>query len=200
VITIVSGLPRSGTSLMMQMLAAGGLTPLTDGLRASDINNPRGYFEWEKIKQLSNDPGCIVEAEGKVVKVVSALLHSIPSGHEYRIIFMQRSLDEVVASQGQMIKQLGTSGATMPAAAMMAAFETHLKQVSAWLESRQGIAVCRVEHGSLLRAPHNESARIRKFLDLSLDDEAMARQVDTSLHRQRVAAPDIGSTVAAPCP
>lgn len=198
-ITIVSGLPRSGTSLMMQMLAAGGLTPLTDGVRVSDINNPRGYFEWEKIKQLPNDPASIAEAEGKAVKVVSALLRNIPSGHQYRIIFMRRSLEEVVASQGQMIKQLGTSGAPMPNAATMAAFETHLRQVSAWLESRREIAVCRVEHGSLLGAPHQEATRIREFLNLPLDVEAMARQVDISLHRQRATALKVGSAEAASC-
>ncbi|HWZ78514.1 MAG TPA: hypothetical protein VNX87_18360 [Candidatus Sulfotelmatobacter sp.] len=74
-ITIVSGLPRSGTSLMMQMLVAGGMTPLSDGERTADADNPCGYLEWERIKQLPTDPGCIVEAEGKVVKVISRLLH-----------------------------------------------------------------------------------------------------------------------------
>jgi len=81
-ITIVSGLPRSGTSLMMQMLVAGGMTPLSDGERTADADNPRGYLEWERIKQLPNDPGCIAEAEGKVVKVISRLLLSLPSNHE----------------------------------------------------------------------------------------------------------------------
>ena len=172
---------------MMQMLAAGGLAPLTDGIRVSDANNPRGYYEWEKIKQLPNDPTCIAEAEGKAVKVVSALLRGIPSGHEYRILFMDRSLEEVVESQAQMIKQLGTTGATMPSAAMMAAFETHLRLVSAWLESRREIAVLWVKHVSLLGAPHDEAARVREFLGLPLDIEAMARQVDTSLYRNRSA-------------
>jgi hypothetical protein len=89
-ITIVSGLPRSGTSLMMQMLVAGGMTPLSDGERTADADNPRRYLEWERIKQLPNDPGCIVEAEGKVVKVISRLLLSLPSDHEYQVIFMER--------------------------------------------------------------------------------------------------------------
>src|ERR1041385_5634954 len=98
-ITIVSGLPRSGTSLMMQMLVAGGMSPLSDGERQADTDNPRGYLEWERIKQLPNDPGCIAEAEGKVVKVISRLLLSLPPGHEYRIIFMQRPLPEVGTNQ-----------------------------------------------------------------------------------------------------
>jgi hypothetical protein len=97
-ITIVSGLPRSGTSLMMQMLAAGGMPILSDGERQADADNPRGYLEWERIKQLPKDPACIAEAEGKCVKVISLLLLSLPEGHEYRVIFMQRPLAEVLAS------------------------------------------------------------------------------------------------------
>src|SRR5579863_3590302 len=107
-ITIVSGLPRSGTSLMMQMLVAGGMSALSDGERLADSDNPRGYLEWERIKQLPNDPGCIAEAEGKVVKAISKLLLSLPADHEYRIVFMERPLPEVLASQDQMLKRRGT--------------------------------------------------------------------------------------------
>ena len=107
-ITIVSGLPRSGTSLMMQMLVAGGISPLSDGERKADTDNPRGYLEWERIKQLPDDPGLISEGEGKVVKVISRLLLALPSGHEYRVIFMQRPLPEVLASQDAMMRRRGT--------------------------------------------------------------------------------------------
>src|SRR5437588_5987682 len=107
-ITIVSGLPRSGTSLMMQMLDAGGLPVLSDGERKADTDNPKGYLEWERIKQLPKDPSLIAEAEGKVVKVISQLILSLPSGHEYRIIFMQRPLPEVMASQDEMRRRRGT--------------------------------------------------------------------------------------------
>ncbi|HTT21241.1 MAG TPA: hypothetical protein VMG82_20085 [Candidatus Sulfotelmatobacter sp.] len=94
-ITIVSGLPRSGTSLMMQMLVAGGMTPLSDGERVADTDNPRGYLEWERIKTLPTDPGCIAEAEGKVVKVISRLLLSLPPGHDYRVIHATTSARSV---------------------------------------------------------------------------------------------------------
>jgi hypothetical protein len=114
VITIVSGLPRSGTSLMMQMLAAGGMSVVTDGERQADADNPRGYFEWERIKLLPKRPDCIAEGEGKVVKVISQLLFALPPGREYRVIFMQRPLPEVVASQAEMIRRRGTSGAPLP--------------------------------------------------------------------------------------
>jgi hypothetical protein len=197
-ITVVSGLPRSGTSLMMQMLAAGGLPPLADGLRVSDVNNPRGYFEWEKIKQLRDDPSCIAEAEGKAVKVVSALLRNLPSGHSYHLILMSRALEEVVASQAEMIKQLGAAGPSLNGAAMMATFEMHLKQVAVWLDSQKNIAVCRVQHGSLLKAPREEAMRVQEFLVLPLEVEAMASQVDVSLHRQRATVPTMNSHILAP--
>ena len=107
-ITIVSGLPRSGTSLMMQMLAAGGMSLLTDLRRKPDIDNPRGYCEWEPIKLLPKDPNLIDEAEGKAVKVISQLLLSLPEGRNYKVIFMERPLPEVLASQDEMLKRRGT--------------------------------------------------------------------------------------------
>ena len=102
-ITIVSGLPRSGTSLMMQMLQAGGLTVLSDGQRTADEDNPKGYLEWEQIKQLPKDPSLMAHAEGKVVKVISQLLLALPDGHDYRVIFMQRPLPEILKSQDEML-------------------------------------------------------------------------------------------------
>src|ERR1700723_3759963 len=108
-ITIVSGLPRSGTSLMMQMLSAGGMPVVTDGERVADEDNPRGYFEWERVKLLPQQPELIAEAEGKAVKVISQLLFSLPADRDYRIIFMERPLTEVVASQAEMIRRRGSA-------------------------------------------------------------------------------------------
>src|ERR1700689_227732 len=123
-ITIVSGLPRSGTSLMMQMLAAGGMTVLSDGERKADADNPRGYLEWERIKQLPKDPACIAEAEGKCVKVISRLLLSLPEGHEYRILFMERPLPEVLASQDVMLRNRGTAKPGAQNSTVAAAFKS----------------------------------------------------------------------------
>ncbi len=141
-ITIVSGLPRSGTSLMMQMLVAGGMAPLADGERRADTDNPRGYLEWERIKTLPNDPACIAEGEGKVVKVISRLLLSLPGGHEYRIIFMRRPLPEVLASQDQMLRRRGTYKEGANSAIISAAFEKHLLEVYAWIEGRPYVKAC----------------------------------------------------------
>ena len=184
-ITIVSGLPRSGTSLMMQMLVAGGMTPLADGERRADADNPRGYLEWERIKQLPNDPGCIAEGEGNVVKVISRLLLSLPAGHEYRVIFMQRPLPEVLASQDQMLRRRGTYKEGTNSAVIAAAFEKHLKQVYAWLDSRSSARVLRVPYHDVLNQPSEVSRKISDFLGIPLNVEAMAQQVDASLYRNR---------------
>jgi hypothetical protein len=187
-ITIVSGLPRSGTSLMMQMLAAGGIPALSDGERQADADNPRGYFEWERIKLLPKEPDCIEEAEGKVVKVISQLLFALPAGRDYRIIFMQRPLAEVVASQAEMIRRRGTAGAALTPAALITGLGAHLNQVNAWLGDKANISVHRVEHHDVLREPLRASESIQQFLDSPLDVVAMSRQIDTSLYRQRASS------------
>src|SRR5271170_1908144 len=125
-ITIVSGLPRSGTSLMMQMLGAGGFSVLSDGERKADTDNPRGYLEWERIKQLPKDPSVIAEAEGKVVKVISQLILSLPSGPDYRVVFMQRPLPEVLKSQDEMLRRRGNADSITDNSAMGEFFQRHL--------------------------------------------------------------------------
>jgi len=184
-ITIVSGLPRSGTSLMMQMLVAGGMSPLSDGERAADADNPRGYLEWERIKTLPNDPGCIAEGEGKVVKVISRLLLSLPAEYEYRVIFMQRPLPEVLASQDQMMKRRGTFKEGASQAAMATAFERHLKEVYAWLDGRAYVKVLQVPYHDALKQAQQTSKKIADFLEIPLDVVAMTEQVDASLYRNR---------------
>lgn len=191
-ITIVSGVPRSGTSLMMQMLGAGGLEPLTDGRRAADVNNPRGYFEWERAKSLPREPGCISEAEGKVVKLISALLLSIPNTFAYKVIFMERPLAEVVASQSAMIQRLGTTGPALAPEGMERALDAHLKQVKASLRLRPEISVCWVEYVKLLQNPQPVCEAIQQFLGAPLDLAAMAAQIDPSLYRQRQSAGPAG--------
>src|SRR5262245_37818822 len=149
VITIVSGLPRSGTSLMMQMLAAGGMTLLTDHERKADIDNPRGYCEWEPIKQLPKDPNLIDQAEGKAVKVITQLLLSMPKGRNYKLVFMERPLPEVLASQDEMLKRRGTSQ-PVDHAVLTSAFRDHMKNVTAWLERREDIPIFRMGYRRLV--------------------------------------------------
>ena len=184
-ITIVSGLPRSGTSLMMQMLVAGGMAPLSDGERRADTDNPRGYLEWERIKTLPDDPACIAEAEGKVVKVISRLLLSLPAGHEYRIVFMQRPLPEVLASQDQMLRRRGTYKEGANPTVISAAFEKHLREVYAWIDGKPYVKALRIQYHDVLSSPRDVGQRVAEFLEARLDLEAMAQQVDSSLYRNR---------------
>jgi hypothetical protein len=184
-ITIVSGLPRSGTSLMMHMLAAGGVPVLSDGERRADIDNPRGYLEWERIKQLPKDPALIREAEGKAVKVISQLLLSLPAGHEYRVIFMQRPLPEVMASQDEMLRRRGKFDPGDDNSIVARAFQDHLSDVYAWLNSKPYVRVSRVQYHSVLNEPKEAAEAVTKFLELPLDIQAMTRQVDSTLYRQR---------------
>lgn len=184
-ITIVSGLPRSGTSLMMQMLAAGGMPILSDGERSADVDNPRGYLEWERIKQLPKDPACIAEAEGKAVKVISKLLLSLPPQHEYRVIFMQRPLPEVLASQDEMLRRRGTFKPGTDNSAVARAFQDHLADVYRWLNDKPYVKVSRVQYHAVLNEPRETADAVAIFLGAPLEVEAMAKQVDGGLYRQR---------------
>ncbi len=184
VITIVSGLPRSGTSLMMQMLAAGGMTLLTDYQRQPDADNPRGYCEWEPIKTLPKQPDLIDQAEGKVVKVITQLLMSLPAGREYKVIFMERPLPEVMASQEEMLRRRGKSDAVSPDV-MTKAFRDHLRDVQAWLEKRTDVDIHRQPYRRVLQDPIASANAIKDFLGADLNVEAMVREVDPSLYRNR---------------
>jgi len=184
-ITIVSGLPRSGTSLMMQMLTAGGMSAVSDGERRADVDNPKGYLEWERIKQLPKDPTLINEAEGKVVKVISQLLFSLPAGRDYRVIFMQRPLPEVMASQDEMLRRRGTFDGSIDNSAIVNAFRDHLYKVHSFLSSQSHMAVMRLPYHDVLNQPKETSQKIQEFLGIPLDLEAMTQQVDASLYRQR---------------
>jgi LPS sulfotransferase NodH len=188
VITIVSGLPRSGTSLMMQMLAAGGMTLLTDFERQPDVDNPRGYCEWEPAKKLPKEPQLIAEAEGKAVKVISQLLLAIPQGHEYKVIFMERPLPEVLASQDEMLRRRGKTD-SVPHDAMTNAFMEHFRAVNAWFKKRPDVAKLPIAYNKVLQDPTAIAEAIKDFLKLDLNLEAMVAQVDPSLYRNRKPAP-----------
>jgi hypothetical protein len=185
-ITIVSGLPRSGTSLMMQMLAAGGLSALSDGERKPDPDNPKGYLEWERIKQLPKDPSLIAAAEGKLVKVISQLILALPDGHEYKIVFMQRPLPEVMKSQDEMLKRRGTYEPSANNSAIEQMFQRHLIDVNKWLSSKTNAKALRVHYHRVLREPQTVAEEVAAFLGVPLDIAAMSAQVDATLYRNRM--------------
>jgi len=171
---------------MMQMLAAGGMPVLSDGERKADPDNPKGYLEWERIKQLPKDPSMIAEAEGKVVKVISQLLLSLPAGHEYRVIFMQRPLPEVMKSQEEMLRRRGTYDSTADTPPIEQAFQRHLIEVNKWLAGQSNVRVLRVHYHRVLREAKTVADELVKFLGVALDVASMVQQVDATLYRNRM--------------
>jgi len=184
-IVIVSGLPRSGTSLMMQMLQAGGMPLLIDDHRPADADNPNGYWEYEPVKRLRQDNSWLHKAEGKTVKVVSALLLYLPPQHIYKIIFMKRTMQEVLASQAVMLQRRGEQGGRADDKTLATVFAQHLEHTEGWLATQKHMTMLSVNYHNLLANPVEMTTRVAHFLDLPLAIEEMARIVDPRLHRQR---------------
>jgi len=182
-IVVVSGLPRSGTSLMMQMLQQGGLPILTDNERAADRDNPRGYLELEKVKKLKTDSSWLPEARGKGVKMISQLLYDLPAHLAYRVVFMQRDLEEVLDSQEKMLARLNQPAA--PRDKIREAFRVHLERLHHWIPLQNHLRVLLVSYNSLLEDPLREARRVADFLDGLVDPERMAEAVDPALYRNR---------------
>ena len=189
-IIIVSGLPRSGTSMMMKMLEAGGIPPLTDKIREADKDNPKGYYEFERVKQLDKgDIAWLAETQGKVVKVISALLKHLPADYEYRIIFMRRNMPEILASQRKMLIRRGENADDMDDGQMAALFEKHLQNTIRWIDSQPNVAVLYVHYSDMLTNPIPQIKRVNEFLGSRLDETAMAGVVDPALYRNRAEQP-----------
>lgn len=187
-ITVVSGLPRSGTSLMMQMLQAGGMPVVSDGQRVADADNPRGYLELEAVKKLKTDSSWLTTAHGHAVKVISMLLYELPATHSYRVIFMDRDMSEILASQHEMLARRAAATPDAEDATMRQHLERHLAKVHAWLAAQPNFRVLRCAYGELLRSPGGQLQRIATFLDAKLDESAMQHAIDPALHRNRSSA------------
>lgn len=184
-LTIVSGLPRSGTSMMMRMLDEGGLTAITDNIRKADADNPKGYYEFEPVKKTKEDPSWVNGAEGKVVKMVYRLLYDLPAGRQYRVIMMRRNLDEVIKSQEVMLERSGKAGGKLSDDKLKKMFADELAKVEAWMDERGGFKYVEIDYNDMLKNPVPLAARINQFLDGGLDEAKMAAVVDPSLYRQR---------------
>src|SRR5580700_5845914 len=183
---VVSGLPRAGTSLMMNMLNRGVDPVLTDGIRSSDASNPHGYFEYEPVKELGNDGdrSWLLLARGKAVKIISFLLTRLPETCDYRVVFMQRDLDEIIASQNQMLARRGEP-AGAGEATMRNIYAEHLRQMERFLANRRCFRTLPVGYRDVVDDPERQAWRIREFLDRSLDVARMTATVDRQLYRNR---------------
>jgi hypothetical protein len=184
-VVIVSGLPRSGTSMMMNMLAAGGIEIATDHTRQADDDNPQGYYELEQVKHLQTDARWMHYMRGKAVKVVSSLLYYVPLSLPYKIIFMRRQIDEILASQKKMLDRLGEDSNTVSDDVVRQKFETHLQTIQAWIAARKNMDCLYVDYADILKDPIAGSQVVQAFLGQPLQIEAMAAIVDPDLYRNR---------------
>jgi Sulfotransferase domain len=182
-ILIVSGLPRTGTSLMMQMLENGGVEIVTDKIRTADTDNPRGYHEFERVKKIKEDVSWLPGMRGKAFKMVSQLLYELPSTERYRIIFMERDMDEMLVSQEKMLARLNRG--MVPRAAIERSFVEHLRKLREWLAGQPDIKVLYVSYNDLMEAPERQAEQVNSFLGGRADTTSMAKTVDSSLYRNR---------------
>ena len=184
-VTVVSGLPRTGTSMMMRVLEAGGVPPLIDGERVADEDNPRGYYEFEPVKKTKADPSWVAEAPGKAVKLVHLLLMDLPGGYEYRVVFMRRKMEQILASQKVMLERQGKKGAALSGDQLAKIYQGQLDKVDAWLGGQGHFSVLKVDYNQMVGEPGVAIEQIDAFLGGGLDTGAMAGVVEPDLYRQR---------------
>jgi len=184
---LVSGLPRSGTSMIMQMLRAGGLEVATDNIRQDDEDNPRGYYELERVKELDRegDNGWLKEYRGKVVKVISYLLRDLPRENNYKVVFIERDLDEILLSQKKMLRRRGEDERDVEDEKIRKNYTNHLRQVRYLLRNTPNFECLTVNYGNVQKHSAAEAQKMNRFLGGGLDPEAMAAAVDRTLYRNR---------------
>ena len=171
--------------MMMRMLHGGGLEVVQDGERTADEDNPKGYFEFERVKQIRTDQAWLPEAVGKVVKAISLLLMDMPSGYEYRVVFLERAIPEVLASQRKMLLRRGENPDATDDAKMTAIYEKHLAQVKRWIDDRPNMSAVYVPYHEVVADPATHAQRINEHLGGILDEARMVEAVDPSLYRNR---------------
>lgn len=185
-ITVVSGLPRSGTSLMMQMLHAGGMEIFTDEVREADENNPKGFYEHEKVKRLATNNAWIKEARGKVMKVVSQLTKFLPPNHDYKVVVMKRDIGEVTLSQHKMLVRLGKAKQSDSYPLRLEkTLRAQYDGAKKWMEAQDHVSFIEVDYHDTLNNPAVIAKQISTFLGKDLDIDAMIAQVDKDLYRSK---------------
>jgi hypothetical protein len=185
-VIVVSGLPRSGTSMMMRMLERGGVAVVQDGIRTPNADNPKGYYEFERVKKMpEGDTAWLKDAQGKVVKVIAALLMHLPDDYTYKVLFMRRHMDEILASQKRMLVRRGEDPDAVDDAEMARLFEKHLAQVYAWMGRQPNLTYLDVDYNVMLSDPMPTLRKVNAFLGQDLPLDTMASVVDPELYRQR---------------
>jgi len=191
-VTVVTGLPRSGTSMLMQMLLAGGMPVLSDAVRAADVSNPRGYFEFEAVKGTRRDSRWVADAAGKAVKVVHLLVPDLPAGYSYRVLAIRRNIAEVLASQEALLHAQGRHGAELPPQRLGEILLAQLEEAVRWVEQQPHFSILHLNFHEVIAAPLAQARRMNEFLGGGLDERKMAAAVEPSLYRQRHGRTAIG--------
>lgn len=181
---IVTGLPRSGTSMMMKMLLVGGMEVVSDNVRQADEDNPEGYYELESVKNVKEDTSWLADAEGKVVKMVSMLLYDLPFDHEYKVVFMRREMAEILASQKAMLARKGEEPKQNDGE-MGELYERHLQEILEWLARQTNISFMEIDYNQIMNDPLSEINKLNSFLGGLLSSDKMAEIVNTDFYRQR---------------
>jgi hypothetical protein len=184
-ITIVSGLPRTGTSMMMKMLEAGGMEVVVDNLRQADVDNLGGYYEFEKVKKIKDDKSWLKDAEGKAFKMVSLLLYHLPSDYSYKVVFMEREMSEMLASQNKMLERKGQDTSKGNDEESKRLFGKHLDKIKDWLKQQKNIEVMYVSYNEAVGDPYKIAETVNYFLGGTLDVDKMARVFNKDMYRNR---------------
>ncbi|HEX5066576.1 MAG TPA: sulfotransferase [Myxococcota bacterium] len=186
-VIVVSGLPRSGTSMMMRMLEAGGLAPFTDGERSADIDNPEGYYEYRRVMDLEKDPdrSWVRQARGRALKVISFLLRHLPDDNAYRIVYMRRNLDEVLTSQDKMLDRLGNAAPGADLEAMKEAYRNDIVAARLYARKQPHMEMLEVHYAETVADPAATARTVNAFLGGGLDEAKMAAAVKAALYRNR---------------
>jgi hypothetical protein len=185
IITIVSGLPRSGTSMMMRMLEAGGMRILKDEIRKANEDNPAGYYEFEKVKELKKNPSWLENTKGKAVKIISSLLEHLPERYTYKIIFMHRNMEEILNSQRQMLIRRGEPTDEVSDEKIGKMFLKHLQKIEERLNKQSNMDVLTIHYNEILKEPAKHGEIINRFLGNTLNTKNMTGVIDRTLYRQR---------------
>ena len=185
-VIVVSGLPRSGTSMMMRMLEAGSINIVVDNICKADDDNPKGYFEDERVKNLKENNSWLNDSlNNKAIKIISFLLYNLPQTNFYKIIFMERDMEEILKSQKKMLSKNNESSDTVDDATMTRKFNEHLGKIKKWLKDQRNIDCIYVKYHDVLREPLKYADKIKKFLNFDLNTEQMVKAIDKRLYRNK---------------
>jgi hypothetical protein len=184
-VTIVSGLPRSGTSMVMKMLEAGGIPPLTDNIRTADIDNPKGYYEFERVKKLPEDTDWLKDARGKAVKVLAELVKHLPDGYTYKIVFIQRNLEEIIQSQKKMLIRRGENPNKVSDKEIFELYSRYLKILKAHINKTSNMEVLYIDYNKTLQGSEETIKELNEFFDGKLNVKEMTAVIDKNLYRNR---------------